>query len=62
MEAALPALLAERILLDKGHRSFMPETLYKLVLQATGSVEAADTAAADREQQIMDEKDQQAGA
>lgn len=60
LEAALPGLLAERQLYDKGERAFHPDDLYELVMRATGSAELAEAAAVRRRTQIMNEIDERA--
>ncbi len=57
MFAALPGLKAEEALNDKGHRAFDPDGVYQLHLLAYGDTAAAEQAAAERQQQVIDDMD-----
>jgi hypothetical protein len=55
LSAAMPGLQAEEALRDHTIHAFDPETVYRLVLAATGSKEEADTARCSRMSAIMAE-------
>ena len=60
LEAALPGLQAEDSLRRHGVSKFDPDTVHELVLSMTGDRDAADDAAAKRQQDIMNAMDARA--
>lgn len=56
LDAALPGLLAEDRLREHGIRGLEPDTVYDLMMLATGDADQADDLRIERIQQIMDER------